>query len=509
MSLVDRPGRSEPVDRPARRGTEGNGRRAPAARVLLLATLPAVFVGIVIRAWVMRSPLMPFNSDEATTGLQAFGVLDGEFRLIVAGNAYGATTESYLLAPLLTFWTGVWPLRVGVALLSVLAAYALFRLARPLYGRTVAVVIGLVGWTTSAAMVIIFSRAYLGYPTGFIALICALALAGHAMRSSDRLPITALAAGFAAGFALWSHPMFGVVAVLALMVPTVYRVRSVVQWWLPAVAGGLVGLSPWLWVVRERGLPDPTDAPLDLTYLERIGFFATELLPRMFGLLTPDGSWLTPSWLSVGAAVLLLSAAFGGLVLVAVREGSAALPVSVAGFLAFPALALFPQLTYYADARYALPFLPMLLIGIGAWSLLLPERVRTSAWLVATVPVIWSLALCVPVLHEQIGWTVTNPDAGAEQALAELEARDVRYLAGDYWGTYLLDYLADGTLDARPDAPIRFVQEADRVDAADPAEVVFVYETGSPPKQLRLPLDSYDVVRVGGFDLYLPPGVGR
>src|SRR5450755_423863 len=88
-------------------------------QTLLLATLPAVIVGLLIRAWVMRSPLLALNSDEAITGLQAFEVLHGRFRLVVAGNDYGATTETYLIAPLLTFWTGVWPLRVMSALLSV------------------------------------------------------------------------------------------------------------------------------------------------------------------------------------------------------------------------------------------------------------------------------------------------------------------------------------------------------------------------------------------------------
>jgi MFS family permease len=458
----------------------------------------------------MRSSLLALNSDEAITGLQGLEVLGGRLRTVVAGNEYGSTTESYLVAPLLTFWTGAAPLRLMALLLSAGAAYALFRLARPFYGPVIAGVLALIGWTTSGAMVLLWSRAYLGYTTGFIAQVVAVALACHAMRSSKRLARTALLAGLAAGFAIWSHPMFGVIALLALITPTGYRWREWRRWWLPLVAGGLVGISPWLLFIADHGWPTPALATVRTTYSERLGNFLTELLPRAFGLRAPDGSWLSPRDLAVVAAAVLVIAALCGLVLLALRKGPSALPITVAGLLAFPLLAMFSQLGFVADARYSLPFLPQLLMGLGAWSLFLPERIRRSPWLVVTVPTIWALLLCVPVLHQQIGWQLQDPDRDAWIAVSELESRHIEYLAGDYWGTYLAGYFADGALAVRPDVSIRLSDQAAQVQAADPATVAYIYSHGidiyssGVNPSLPLPRDRYELLTTGTFDLYLP-----
>src|SRR6476620_3709870 len=105
-------------------------RAGVSTRKLLLACLPAVAIGVLIRVWLMHTSLVPVNADAGVTGLQAYAVLRGKFRLIVAGNEYGSTTETYLIAPFLAFWGGVWPLRIVPIALSATAAYALYRLGR-------------------------------------------------------------------------------------------------------------------------------------------------------------------------------------------------------------------------------------------------------------------------------------------------------------------------------------------------------------------------------------------
>ena len=295
MPLIDDPETPGPPGDGARRSVltrERAGRRP--TRILLLACLPAVAVGLLIRVWVMHTSLLSLNSDEGITGLQAFEVLDGRFRLVVAGNEYGATTESYLMAPILHFWTGVWPLRVMATALSALAAYALYRLARPFLDRTIAATLALIGWTTSGAFVLLWSRAYMGYNTGFIAQVIAIALACHAIRNPDKLARTAVLAGFAAGFATWSHPMFGVVAVLALIAPSVYHWRRLLTWWLPAAAGGVLGVLPWLLFIAQNGWPTSALATVPSTYEQRVVNFFTELLPRLFGLLRTERRLLAP-----------------------------------------------------------------------------------------------------------------------------------------------------------------------------------------------------------------------
>ncbi len=294
-----------------------------------------------------------------------------------------------------------------------LAAYALFRLARPLFGPVTATVLALIGWTTSGAMVLLWSRAYMGYPTGFIAQVVAVALACHAMRSTQKLARTALLAGMAAGFATWSHPIFGVRGSAGPDHAHPLSMAGVAT--VVAAAGGRRPdrLSPWLLFMADHGWPTPALATVRTTYSERLHNFLTELLPRAFGLRAPDGTWLGPSDLAVVVAAVLIVGALAGLVVLVFRKGLPAVPIAVAGLLAFPVLAMFSQLGFVADARYSLPFLPQLLIGLGAWSLFLPERIRHSPWLVVTVPTIWALALCVPVLHHQVGWQLQDPDRDA------------------------------------------------------------------------------------------------
>ena len=501
MSLVANPESSSPLGNSDRAGDDDRSARQPPTRVLLLAAIPAIVIGLLIRAWVVRSSLLPLNADDATTGLQSLEVLEGRFHTVVAGNQYGSTTESYLFAPLVAFWSGTWPLRVGAALLSILVAYALIRLARPILGRTVALVVGLVGWTMSGAIVIMWSHAYMGYTTGFVAQVAALALACQAMRTTDRLARIAFYGGLAAGIALWSHPMFGVMSLLALIAPTVLRWRSLRSWWLPVAAGGVIGVSPWLVFIVRNGLPSgPT---LESTYAERIEKFFVELMPRLFGVRAPNGQWLDPSWLCATFVVVFVGGALSGLVFLVVRRGAETVPILVSGFLAFPALALFPALSTHNDGRYGVAFIAPLLMGLAAWSLLLPRRVSDSPWLVAVIPTVWALALCVPVIHHQIGWTTENPDSGAEQVVDTLRDRGVHYLAGEYWGVYRIDYLADRSIDVKPDFVVRFPDEAARVDAADPGQIAYIYTSGLTPTLLR-PVDQYDLAQVGGYDLYLP-----
>lgn len=83
-----------------------------------------------------------------------------------------------------------------------------------------------------------------------------------------------------------------------------------------------------------------------------------------------------------------------------IRRGAPAVPILVADVVAVPCLALFPVGILFADARYALPLPPQLSMGLGAWFLMLPARLRSFA-VIAAVPTTWAIVLCVPVQHHQ------------------------------------------------------------------------------------------------------------
>jgi hypothetical protein len=305
---------------------------------------------------------------------------------------------------------------------------------------------------------------------------------------------------------MWSHPVFGTVALLALIAPTLYRWRALLRWWLPVAAGGVLGVSPWLLFIAQIGRLPESAAPTVLTsYSERLANFVTELLPRAVGLRTPGGDWVGPDAVAVWVAALLIILSMVGMVVLVVLKGAQTLPILIAGVLAFPVLALYAPLGFVADGRYAMPFLPQLLMGLGAWLLLVPERIRDSPWLLVTVPTTWALLLSVPVVHQQVGWEWIDPDADAKQVVSELESRQIRYIAGDYWCAYLADYLADGRLQAAVDVSVRLADEYATVSAADPSQVAYMYYDGADP-HLRMPVDQYQVVDIGIYDLYVPVG---
>jgi hypothetical protein len=87
----------------------------------------------------------------------------------------------------------------------------------------------------------------------------------------------------------------------------------------------------------------------------------------------------------------------------------------------------------------------------------------------------------------------------------ELESRKIPYVAGDYWCSYLTDYLAGGRLQAAVDYTVRFADENATVNAADPSQVAYVYYD-SAPTRLRMPVERYQLVNVGIYDLYVPIG---
>jgi hypothetical protein len=472
-------------------------------RAALVILVPAAALSVVLHVWAVMSPAAPVNADEAMTGLQAYNVLKGDFSPIVEGNDYGGALESYLLAPLLLATGGTVAIKLVPILLSFGAGVGLAWACAPLLGRRVAFVVCGVSWVSSGAAVVLWSLNYLGYASGATAMIVAL---GFAVRLTTR-PARWLAfgAGLAAGLALWGHPIYGVVAALGCI--PVFAVRRRWTAVLPAVVGALLGGSPWLVYLVRHGLPRVPTNDQVTTYPQTLRILVTELLPSGFGLRSPTGVWLEPFALTVTIAVVLIVGALAGLILLPRWAGAAALPFTIAGVGAVPVLGLFQALAFSADGRYASAFMPTLLVGLFGWTRLRRSAAHPPLGLAAAVPIVWGVLACVPSLHATAGWTWQDPNLEVERAVVALQQRDITAVRGGYWAVYVLDYYAEGRLDAWPDGTQRLPNDVARAQATPPSHVAFVYETGSVDAGVvTLPgsRSDYTLIPAGRWEMWVP-----
>jgi hypothetical protein len=474
--------------------------RVSAALVILL---PSAALSLALHLWAVMSPAAPVNADEAITGLQAYNVLQGHLSPIVEGNDYGGALESYLLAPLLLTTGGTVAIKLVPILLSFVAGLALAWACAPLLGRRIALVVCGVSWVSSGAAVVLWSIAYLGYASGATAMVLAV---GFAVRLATRpAPWLAFGAGLTGGVALWGHPIYGVLAALGCLPVLALRCRWTVL--LSTAGGALVGASPWLVYLSRHGVPRiPTNDQVT-TYSERLRILVTELLPSGFGLRSPTGAWLEPLPLTASIAVVLIVGALGGLVLLPRWAGPAALPFTVAGVSAVPVLGAFEALAFSTDGRYASAFMPTLLVGLFGWSRVRRAAVKPPLGVAAVIPVLWGVLACVPSLHATAGWTWQDPNIDVQRAVASLEHRDITAVRGSYWAVYLLDYYAQGRLDAWPDGTQRLLDDVARAQATPPSHLAFVYEAGSVDAgvvTLPRPRSAYTLVPAGRWEMWVP-----
>ena len=475
-------------------------------RDALVILLPAALLSLGMHLWAVMSPAARVNSDEALTGLQAYNVLQGRFAPVVEGNDYGGALESYLTAPLLLVTSGTVALKTVPIVLSFVAGLVLAWAAVPLLGRRVALVVGAVSWVSSGAAVVLWSISYMGYASGAIALVGAIGCAVRLMTRPD--PGLAFGAGLGVGVALWGHPIFGVVAALACLpvLGVIWRRPLSI---LTAAAGGLLGALPWLLYLYGHGAPRIAQSDRPATYLERVQIILAELLPSGFGLRSPNGAWLEPFAVTSVVAAVLIVGALVGLVVLTVRVGRAALPFTVAGLGAVPALAAFQALSFSADGRYAVAFMPTLLVGLFGWTRLRWGWERPPLALAAAVPVVWGLLACGPSLYQSVGWTWEDPNADAEQAVVELQQRGITAVRGEYWTVYVLDYYAKGRLDSWPDVVPRLPDDVARAQATSPSQVAQVYDARAVQNgsaTLPLPKEDYTLLPAGRWEMWVPAG---
>ena len=283
--------------------------------------------------------------------------------------------------------------------------------------------------------------------------------------------------GVIAGFGFWLHPMF-----LATLVPMVafvlWTVRRRLDGWLSVIGGGILGCLPlllWNAVNSFPSLETPVKVPG--TYTERLRTFALDLLPAGSACGTPDSNWYHDPLGPIVYLALIAVAVFGLVTIVrrpAPRSRYLLLVVLVA---VFPMMALFRNLIYANDGRYAMISFPFLVLALAAGVDALAGRrpPLRAIGVIGLVAVVWIAVFIRPTADPYLDQLGTDPNAQLGEIVDLLDERGIDRVYGSYWAVLPVDFAGDNRIVSGvfPFWPIRF-PDRQRVVGATPSEDVAV-----------------------------------
>lgn len=487
----------------------------PTVRSLLTrrGLLAVVAVGVALRLWIMTSHLGTLSADEAYTGLQARAILDGRFPVVIDGMTYTAVFESYLFAPFVAvFGLHVVPLKwlstLGWVTAAVLVGLAVRRVATPTTARLAAAMM----WLAPGAMLVLSTRAYVGYSTGLAAVAGTLWATLRIVEQppSGRVPpVHAAGVGALGGLAVYCHPMFATVVLPILAVATWVHRRQLLRWWLPAGAAAVAVNVPFLVWNAVNGWPS-LDQPADATESagDRLVRFATGLVPRVFGLRTGDGTWVHGRALGLVLYVGVIGVVVWGVVTAWRRHRAMGAVLAAPLVVAWPGMAALSNLSFVADGRYGIITFPLLVsalaIGVGDVAARRTGNIRLPAVALA----LWVLVFTVPWVSREAGRDLGDPNAHVQRVIDVLEDEGIDRVLGTYWWVLPIDLISNGRIltgtVGHPDVVLLPRTQAQVLSTPD-ERLAYVFSPDAyAPELLRLPEDHYQRRRVAGAVVLIP-----
>jgi Dolichyl-phosphate-mannose-protein mannosyltransferase len=482
----------------------------PQSKLFVVVLLALVVAGVVLRVWVLASPLGRLDSDEAVIGLMADSFRHGHFTTYYWGQNYGGTIEPALTA-LVFLFTGSSTLGVKIVPITLyaVACVLVWRIGRRTIGEPAARFAGALFWVFPPAFMWGSTKQRGFYHSG---LVLALAVVLFAIRLEDDATnrgrverANLLAFGFFAGLAVWTTPQ------------TVYVLAPVVLWlciraraywrdaW-PIVPAAIVGGLPFLAFAATHGRSAFYQTEVASSYPDRLKNFFTDMVPRAFGGKIP----ITHDWLGGGAGHLLFLVLLAAAVIALlwrIRDASQrrVLEPLLVTAAAYPFLATFPRLSSFTDEpRYVLLLAPIVV-------LLLSYVITTTS--ARAVVAAGAIVLGIAFVASTLAWVDDHPQSedigpptlGPIERL--LDRLDIDHVYADYWIAYRLTFDTDDDVIASPVLAERNNHFAAEV-AAQPLTPYVVYggdpyDRGLAPA-LREAGIGFRRLQAGEYALYLP-----
>jgi len=487
--------------------------RIPAALRALGSPWAALIlvVGAVLRFLVIDSPTGVMNSDEAYTGLTAFGVLDGRFPIVIDGNRYTAVLETYLFAPVFAVvGPSIGALKLMPIVFWAFAAVCTYLAADRIANRRVGAVAGALVWIAPGALLVVSTLAYVGYALGMGLIVAALGVAA-VLIDRDR-PTIPLAAAFGAlwGLAFYVHPMYlSVLVPMALPVVWFHR-RHLTTFWLPFVGAGIAVNGPFLAWNAVNGFPSlEVQNGLPGSYTDRLDTFARELVPRGYGLRDISFAWVfgqTAGFIAYG--VLIAAVVVGCVSLVRRSDRRSRWLVPIVVVAVWPLMALFSPLIWSADGRYNVIAFPFVAIAVASGLLAVTSadrRVLTTSAL--GVVAVWGAVFVWPHTSDVVTIRTLDPNAPLIELVDFLDAEGIDRISGSYWRVLTVEFASDRRIlgAVSPPDPVRFPERQRIVEATAPEDIAFVFPNwADDPSKLFEPAGGYERVVVADTVVYLP-----
>jgi len=469
-------------------------------------------VGIVLRWLVLQSPWGYLNSDEAYTGLAAFGVLDGRFPVVIDGNRYTAVLEAYIFAPVFAL-TGpsILVLKLIPIIFWAVTALLGYLAGSYLASRLVGAVTGALVWIAPGALLVVSTTAYVGYAFGMAISVAGLLTAAVVIdRERPSVNMSALFGG-CAGLGIYVHPMYLAVFVPLSVSVALHHRRNWKAFWLPFVGAGLAANLPFLLWNASNGFPSlQLQNALPGTYADRLEAFATELVPRGYGLRDYYFEWVFGRTVGlVFYSGLVAAVIIGCVALVRRSERPSRWLVPVTLVAVWPLMALFSPLIWTDDGRYNVLTFPLVALAVASAIRAVPTKSNRALVLTGVAVVLgWFAVYVGPHTSRVVEQTSIDPNAALYAVVDYLESNEITEVAGSYWRVLTIEFASDrrisGAVVSPPDA-VRFPDRQRRVQASSPDEVAFVFPIWvDEPSKLWMPPDNYERVVVGDTVVYLP-----
>lgn len=269
---------------------------------LALFVIVSMVVAVAIRAWLLATRAIPFNSDEAILGLMARHILAGARPIFFYGQAYMGSMDAWLIAgSFRLLGDSVVSIRVVQVVLYLLFMLVVVNFAGRVYGAEIG------RWTIALAavppaLVMTYTSATLGGYNEVLLLGSITLLLGFDCLRPDgpARRYEWLLLGVAAGLAFWTHGVTLTFIAPVGLIHLLHFKRERLVGYAASLAGFVAGSLPW-WIYNLSSgwealqvLTAPT--PFESVWWERLFGFGALGVPALLGLRFPwsPGFLLTP-----------------------------------------------------------------------------------------------------------------------------------------------------------------------------------------------------------------------